>query len=84
LILAGACLNALPTSYLPHVPDGNNEWFQYRVFRGRAASVVAREHLIHLEHHLDPAAPHHNWPKPANRLDGHPDQVGVEPMKLWF
>jgi beta-carotene hydroxylase len=47
-------------------------------------SVIALEHLYHLEHHLYPAVPHHNWPRLAKRLDPYFEAMGITPIKLWF
>jgi beta-carotene hydroxylase len=84
LIIMGAWLNPLITAYLPHEPDAKEEIFQTRVFRGVVASLVAWEHLYHLEHHLFPAVPHHNWPKLAKRLDPFLEEAGIKPIKFWF
>jgi beta-carotene hydroxylase len=84
LMVAGAWINPLVTAYLPHDPSGENELFQTRAFRGVVASVVALEHLYHLEHHLYPSVPHHNWPELARRLDPYLEKAGVKPVKLWF
>jgi beta-carotene hydroxylase len=72
------------TSYIPHVPDGESELFQTRVFRGKVFSILALEHLYHLEHHLYPAVPHHNWARLAKRLDPYLSRAGVKSIKLWF
>jgi fatty acid desaturase len=84
LVVMGSWVIPLVTSYLPHDPNGVNELFQTRVFRGVVASVIALEHLYHLEHHLYPAAPHHNWPKLAKRLDPYLVRAGVKPVRWWF
>lgn len=57
---------------------------QTRLFRGRVASLIAMEHLYHLEHHLYPAVPHHNWRKLADRLDPYFKAAGVRPVVLGF
>jgi beta-carotene hydroxylase len=72
------------TSYLPHAPDEETELFQTRVFRGTVASVLAVDHLYHLEHHLYPAVPHTNWPMLAKRLDHFFQEAGVKPVIFWF
>jgi beta-carotene hydroxylase len=84
LMTAGAWIIPLVTSYLPHDPWAHDEVHQTRAFRGRVLSIVAVEHLYHLEHHLYPAVPHHNWPKLADRLDPYFRAVGVHPVRLWF
>ena len=56
----------------------HNRWFQL------VASLVAMQHLYHLEHHLYPMVPHHNWPKLARRLDPYFKSAGVEAIVLGF
>ncbi len=84
LMVMGSWIIPLITSYLPHAPDGENELAQTRAFRGVVASVVALEHLYHLEHHLYPAVPHHNWPELARRLGPSLERAGVKPVRFWF
>jgi beta-carotene hydroxylase len=84
LMTLGSWLLPLMTSYLPHRPREQNVLLQTRLFRGRVASIIAMEHLYHLEHHLYPAIPHHHWPELAKRLDPYFAQQGVEPTKLGF
>jgi beta-carotene hydroxylase len=84
LMIMGSWIIPLVTSYIPHDPEGENELLQTRRFRGRVASLVAMEHLYHLEHHLYPAVPHHHWPQLAKRLDPFFDTAGIKPIKLWF
>jgi len=80
----GSWLIPLVTSYLPHDPAGGDELSQTRLFRGLVASMVAVEHLYHLEHHLFPSVPHQNWPRLAQRLDPHLAQAGVKAVRFWF
>ena len=84
LMTLGSWLLPLMTSYLPHRPREQNVLLQTRLFRGRVASVLAMEHLYHLEHHLYPAIPHHHCPELARRLDPYFAQQGVEPTTLGF
>jgi beta-carotene hydroxylase len=84
LMIAGSWIIPLITSYIPHTPGGKDELSQTRVFRGVIASIVAVEHLYHLEHHLYPAVPHHNWPRLAKKLDPYLEQAGVPVVRLWF
>ncbi|MEM8536081.1 MAG: fatty acid desaturase [Chloroflexota bacterium] len=84
LISLGSWFIPLITSYIPHDPRGKHPIEQTRLFRGKIVSVIALEHLYHLEHHLYPAVPHHNWPRLAKRLDPYFEQYGIKPMKLWF
>jgi beta-carotene hydroxylase len=84
LMYLGGWIIPLVTAYLPHDPEGKDELSRTRAFRGVVASVVALEHLYHLEHHLYPAVPHHNWPKLARRLDPFFRKAGVKPVVFWF
>jgi beta-carotene hydroxylase len=84
LMIMGSWIIPFVTSYIPHNPDGKNALFQTRLFRGKIASIIAFEHLYHLEHHLYPAVPHHNWPKLAKRLDPFFENAGVKPIKILF
>lgn len=84
LMIMGSWILPLATAYIPHDPHGANELYHTRLFRGKVASVMALEHLYHLEHHLYPAVPHHNWPKLAQRLDPYFEAKGLKPIKLWF
>jgi beta-carotene hydroxylase len=84
LMTAGAWIIPLVTSYVPHNPYAKLEVHQTRAFRGMVLSTLAFEHLYHLEHHLYPAVPHHNWPMLARRLDAYLNAAGVRPIRLWF
>jgi beta-carotene hydroxylase len=84
LMTMGAWIIPFITSYIPHNPDAEDSVHQTRAFRGKALSILAFEHLYHLEHHLYPSVPHHNWPKLARRLDPFLHAAGIRPIKLWF
>jgi len=84
LMIMGSWIIPLVTSYVPHNPQGQTAFSQTRLFRGTIASVIALEHLYHLEHHLYPNVPHHNWPMLAKRLDPYFKTAGVEPIILGF
>jgi beta-carotene hydroxylase len=84
LMILGSWLFPLITSFVPHDPNGQTELTQTRLFRGRILSIVALEHLYHLEHHLYPQVPHHNWPELGRRLDPYLARAGVEPVRLLF
>jgi len=84
LMIMGSWIIPLITSYIPHDPLGENDLFQTRVFRGKVVSIIAFEHTYHLEHHLYPSVPHHNWPQLAKRLDPFFQEVGLKPIRLWF
>lgn len=84
LMVTGAWITPLITSYVPHDPTGKSELEQTKVFRGTVISIIAMEHLYHLEHHLYPSVPHQNWAKLAKRLDPYFKTQGIIPTKLWF
>jgi beta-carotene hydroxylase len=84
LMVMGSWVIPLVTSYVPHNPAGRTALSQTRLFRGKVASVISLEHLYHLEHHLYPGVPHHNWPELARRLDPYFKRAGVEPVVLGF
>jgi beta-carotene hydroxylase len=84
LMIAGSWIFPLITAWIPHDASGTSELTQTKLFRGRVLSVLAMEHLYHLEHHLYPAVPHHNWPRLASRLDPYFEREGLKPWKLWF
>jgi len=84
LMIMGSWIIPLVTSYIPHEPHDENELQQTRLFRGKVASLVAVEHLYHLEHHLYPSVPHHHWPALAKRLDPFFARAGLKPIKLLF
>ncbi|BDI30034.1 hypothetical protein CCAX7_20850 [Capsulimonas corticalis] len=82
LIVMGSWIIPVITAYIPHDAAGRSPLFQTRLFRGRVASIVALEHLYHLEHHLYPSVPHQKWPELARRLDPYFDRAGVVPITL--
>jgi beta-carotene hydroxylase len=84
LMIMGSWVIPLATSYVPHNPAGQTALTQTKLFRGKVASIIAMEHLYHLEHHLYPRVPHHNWPKLARRLDPYFKVAGVKPIVLGF
>lgn len=84
LMVGGSWAFPVMTSFIPHDPKGESELTQTRLFRGRVLSVLAMEHLYHLEHHLYPLVPHHNWPRLASRLDPYFERAGLRPIRLLF
>lgn len=84
LMIAGSWIIPLVTSYVPHDPKGSLETTQTLRFRGRVLSILALQHLYHLEHHLYPMVPHHHWPVLARRLDPYLDRAGIKSVVLWF
>jgi beta-carotene hydroxylase len=84
LMIAGSWIIPFITSYAVHTPSGPNELQQTRLFRGRFFSIVALDHLYHLEHHLYPMVPHKNWPKLARRLDSYFKSEDIQPVEIKF
>ena len=84
LMVMGGWVIPLATSYLPHNAEGRTQLTQTRLFRGKVASIIAMEHLYHLEHHLYPMVPHHHWPELARRLDPYFKSAGLDPIVLGF
>lgn len=84
LMIAGSWIFPFVTSFIPHDPNGRTELTRTRLFRGRVLSLVALEHLYHLEHHLYPQVPHHNWAELGRRLDPYFAGAGVRPVTLFF
>jgi beta-carotene hydroxylase len=84
LVHLGTWVYPLILAYLPHTPDESTILLQTKRFRGRVASTIAFGHLYHLEHHLYPRVPHHNWPELARRLDRHLDHAGVPTVRIVF
>lgn len=84
LMIMGSWIIPLVTSYLVHNAEGTSALTQTKLFRGKVASIIAMEHLYHLEHHLYPMVPHHNWPKLAQRLDPYFKNAQVKPTVLGF
>ncbi|MBL0743000.1 fatty acid desaturase family protein [Chryseolinea lacunae] len=82
LMVAGSWIIPLVTSYLVHTPAGETDLHQTRLFRGKFFSLIAFDHLYHLEHHLYPMVPHKNWPELAKRLDHYFDAQGIRPLTL--
>lgn len=84
LMVMGSWIIPLITSYIPHRPMEKNPLFQTRLFRGKVLSIIAFQHLYHIEHHMYPQVPHMKWPQLAKRLDSYFEKSGVKPYKLWF
>jgi beta-carotene hydroxylase len=83
VIIAGSWIYPFMTSFMPHNAAGADTLSQTRLFRGRVISLLAVEHLYHLEHHLYPQVPHHRWPELARRLDPYFAEMGLHPITLW-
>jgi beta-carotene hydroxylase len=50
--------------------------------RGRWLPALFLQHTYHLEHHLYPRVPAHNWLELSRRLDPHLDAAGVAVQRL--
>ncbi len=79
LVVAGSWVFPLVTVFIPHNAEGQTPLTQTRLFRGIWARLLAADHLYHLEHHLYPAVPHHNWRTLAVRLDPFFMRMGMCP-----
>jgi beta-carotene hydroxylase len=79
LVVAGSWVFPVVTVYLPHDARGETPLTRTRLFRGPLMRLIAFDHLYHLEHHLYPAVPHHNWKFLADRLNPHFARAGVLP-----
>jgi beta-carotene hydroxylase len=84
LMIMGSWIIPLITSYMPHNPLGESELFQTRLYRGKVVAIIGLQHTYHLEHHLYPSVPHHNWPRLAKTLDPFFEKAGLNPIRLWF
>lgn len=84
LMIVGSWVIPFFTSYIPHDPFQEDLLKQTRLFRGRIASFIAMEHLYHLEHHLYPTVPHHNWPKLAKLLDPYFERKEIKSIRFLF
>jgi beta-carotene hydroxylase len=84
LMIGGSWIFQVVTAFIPHDPRGETELQQTKLFRGRVLSIVALEHLYHLEHHLFPQVPHQRWPELARRLDPFFESHGVRAVRFLF
>lgn len=83
LAYAGSWVIPFVTSYLVHAPDEGEVLRQTRCYRGAFYSLVALDHLYHLEHHLYPQVPHQNWKRLARRLDPYFQKAGLKPHRVF-
>jgi beta-carotene hydroxylase len=83
LAYAGSWIIPLVTSYFVHDPDADHVLRQTRLYRGVFYSLVAFDHLYHLEHHLYPQVPHQNWRRLARRLDPYLEQARVKAHRVF-
>lgn len=83
LVVAGSWVYPVSTVHLPHNAHGENALFQTYTLRGRIIPRLFLELTYHLEHHLYPAVPSHNYSRLAQRLEPYLQQAGVEPVEVW-
>jgi beta-carotene hydroxylase len=83
LAYVGSWIIPLVTSHLVHEPDEVHVLRQTRPYRGAFYSLVALDHLYHLEHHLYPQVAHQNWKRLARRLDPHFREAGLKPHRVF-
>jgi hypothetical protein len=74
---------ATPTGTLGRLGDEDHVLRQTRLYRGAFYSLVALDHLYHLEHHLYPQVPHQNWKRLARRLDAYFEEAGLKPHRVF-
>jgi beta-carotene hydroxylase len=84
LVIAGSWIFPITTVLIPHDPDGASDLHRTRLYRGKVLSLLTLEHFYHLEHHLYPQVPHHNWRKLADRLDPYFTRFGLHVRKLFL
>jgi beta-carotene hydroxylase len=82
LVVAGTWIFPFALVMIPHDARAKGPLFQTRAFRGRLVPMALLHHTYHLEHHLYPAVPAHNWRRLALRLDPHLRAAGVKPIHL--
>lgn len=83
LVVGGSWVYPLSTVHLPHNVNGKNALFQTYSLRGTIIPKLFLELTYHLEHHLYPAVPSHNYAELARRLESYLDRAGVEPVQVW-
>ena len=82
LMVAGSWILPVMTSHLPHDAHAEGALHQTKRFRGGVFSLLAVEHLYHVEHHLYPQVPHHRWKALAEKLDPFFERAGVEAIRV--
>lgn len=83
LVIMGSRVYPISTVYLPQNVRGRNALFQTRTLRGRILPNLFLELTYHLEHHLYPATPSHQYADLAKRLEPYLRKAGVEPTRVW-
>lgn len=81
-VTLAAWLYPAATVWWPHHHPGPEPHQQTRRMRGRWMAALLLHHNFHLEHHLYPSVPAHNWRKLAARLDPYLDAAGVPVQRL--
>lgn len=83
LMNLGNWIVPLATVHLPHNPHGADALTQTRTVRGFLIPAIFLDQTYHLEHHLYPSVPSHNYTKLAARLDAYFQRKKVAPIKVW-
>jgi beta-carotene hydroxylase len=83
LVIVGSWVYPVATVHLPHKADGDDALSQTYTLRGKIIPRLFLELTYHLEHHLYPAVPSHNYAELARRLEPYLEQAGVEPVHVW-
>lgn len=78
LVLMGAWIIPLITSYLVHLSHGKSPIEQTRLYRGFFFRFIALDQLYHLEHHLYPMVPHARWSELAALLNPYFEVEGIQ------
>ncbi len=84
LVIAGSWAIPFITVLLPHRAEGESSEENTRLFRGTLFDWIFLRHLYHLEHHLYPSVPHHNWKKLGGKLDPYFEARGIHPVRSPF
>ena len=82
LVYMGTWVLPLGLVYAQHDPRGKDALTQTRRFRGRIIPALLLHHLYHLEHHLYPMVPAHQWHELSKRLGPHLDTLGVRGIRI--
>ena len=82
LVITSAWLYPVATVWWPHHGTDNSTLSGTRAFRGNLVPALLFQHTYHLEHHLYPMVPAHQWAELGKRLDPYLKKSGVTPVQL--
>jgi beta-carotene hydroxylase len=82
LVYVASWVFPLGLVYVQHDAHGKDAAFQTRWFHGHVVPALLLHHLYHLEHHLYPMVPAHQWRTLARRLRPHLEALGVQAIDL--